>query len=236
MVYDYVSLSTASACLLHKYGTLAPLERCGLIFPTVLWVEVTSVKNSHGSRPLFGWTTLTPSSMSQKLLAPQLLPTLRTDCGGWTHLVGYLSADEKTPKIRPLAEILKPGSVVLRRSTWRLPPLFLFFFVNDYPAICDNLMPRHIHICIYTFEHSPGGDTSRTTTIILVLIVSRCPVSYRTSLINPLLQRFSSLVASKSPFQYQGRKYPSWHCCHSHGPMTPVDFRASRNFKLGTSE
>ena len=121
-------------------------------------------------------------------------------------------------------------------------------------------MPRHIHICIYTFEHlyvslpcwpktmsehqfaccgiqnSPGGDTSRTTTIILVLIVSRCPVSYRTSLINPLLQRFSSLVASKSPFQYQGRKYPSWHCCHSHGPMTPVDFRASRNFKLGTSE
>ena len=36
------------------------------------------------------------------------------------------------------------------------------------------------------------------------VIASGCPVSYRTPLINSLLQRLSSLFASKSPFQRQG--------------------------------
>ena len=119
---------------------------------------VGGVKNSHRSQPLIGWATLTPSSTSQKLVASAsaaAYPTDRLwgmDPSGWIPLCRW--KDTATPGWNTR---LNPGSVVLRRSMSRLPPLFLFFFVNDHPAICDNVMPRHIHIRIYfwTFVRSP---------------------------------------------------------------------------------
>ena len=77
-------------------------------------------------------------------------------------------------------------------------------------------------------------------------LASGCLVSYRTPLINPLLQRLLSLFASKSHFQHQGplnipqlTLYPTALPAHYHfhGPMSTSTIpRASCNFELGTSE
>ena len=54
------------------------------------------------------------------------------------------------------------------------------------------------------FSCREGVSAGHAPPLSPAVIASGCPVPYRTPLINSLLQRLSSLFASKSPFQHQG--------------------------------
>jgi len=95
-----------------------------------------------------------------------------------------------------------------------------------------KIVSEHQFAC-YGIQNS-GGDT---TTIIPALIPG---VHYPTEHLLSIPYSNVSHRWSLPNHPSNGRKYPSWRCTHFHGPMAPLStsaiLRASRNFKLGTSE
>ena len=70
----------------------------------------------------------------------------------------------------------------------------------------QDLLPLAFLLCGFTITrmHARASRLDLVPPPSPAVIASGCPVSYRTPLINSLLQRLSSLFASKSPFQRQG--------------------------------